>query len=58
MRDVDGLVLVTEGVSLPPPGPRGGREMKFAMAAADVTTPVESGSLEVTVAVEVSWELD
>jgi uncharacterized protein YggE len=50
------LIALFEGVSLPPPGPRGFKEMRFAMAA-DAATPVEAGSLEVSVAIEASWEL-
>jgi uncharacterized protein YggE len=51
------LLTLSEGVSLPPPGPRGFKEMRFAMASADAATPVEAGSLEVSVAVEATWEL-
>ena len=50
------LLTLSEGVSLAPPGPHGGREMRFAMAA-DASTPVEAGSLEVSVAIEGIWEL-
>ena len=51
------LLAISEGVALQPPSPkRAGREMAFAMAA-DMGTPVEAGSLEVSVAVEAAWEL-
>jgi uncharacterized protein YggE len=50
------LLTLSEGVTLPPPGPRGFKEMRLAMAA-DAATPVEAGSLEVSVAIEATWEL-
>jgi uncharacterized protein YggE len=50
------LIMLTEGVTLPPPSPRGFKEFRMA-AAMDAGTPVEAGSLEVSVAVEATWEL-
>ncbi|HEX5015173.1 MAG TPA: SIMPL domain-containing protein [Candidatus Limnocylindrales bacterium] len=50
------LISLSEGVTLPPPNPRGFKEMRFAMAA-DASTPVEAGTLEVSVAIEATWEL-
>lgn len=51
------ILAIAEGVALAPPEPkRGGRAMAFAMAA-DAGTPVEAGSLEVSVAIEAAWEL-
>jgi uncharacterized protein len=51
------LLTLSEGVAVQSPGPLRAREMKLA-AAADVATPVESGSLEVAVAVDATWELN
>ncbi len=50
---IDGVAEVVEGVAGQPPGPRPKAERM--MMAADVSTPVEAGSLEVAVGVTVTY---
>ena len=51
---ITGVASVVEGVAVPPPGPRMKAE-RMMLAAADVATPVEAGSQEITVTVSVSY---
>ncbi len=50
---IDGVTGIVEGVAVPPPGPR--MKAERMMMAADVATPVEAGSQEVSVSVTVSY---
>lgn len=50
---IDGVTGIVEGGAVPPPGPRF-KEARMMMAA-DVATPVEAGSQEVSVSVTVSY---
>lgn len=50
---IDGVTGIVEGVAVPPPGPR--MKAERMMLAADVATPVEAGSQEVSVSVTVSY---
>ncbi len=50
---IDGVTGIVEGVAIPPPGPR--MKAERMMMAADVATPVEAGSQEVSVSVTVSY---
>lgn len=50
---IDGVLGIVEGAAVPPPGPR--LKAERMMLAADVATPVEAGSLEVSVTVTVSY---
>jgi uncharacterized protein YggE len=50
---ITGVASVVEGVAVPPPGPR--MKAERMMLAADVATPVEAGSQEITVTVSVSY---
>jgi uncharacterized protein YggE len=50
---IDGVAEVIEGAAGQPPGPRPKAERM--MMAADVATPVEAGSLEIAVAVTVTY---
>jgi uncharacterized protein YggE len=51
--EITGVTSVVEGAAIPPPGPR--MKAERMMMAADVATPVEAGSQEVTVTVTVSY---
>ena len=50
---ITGVSGIVEGAAMPPPGPR--MKAERMMLAADVATPVEAGSQEVTVSVTVSY---
>jgi uncharacterized protein YggE len=50
---IDGVTGIVEGVAIPPPGPR--MKAERMMMSADVATPVEAGSQEVSVSVTVSY---
>lgn len=50
---IDGVTGIVEGAAVPPPGPR--MKAERMMMAADVATPVEAGSQEVSVSVTVSY---
>jgi uncharacterized protein YggE len=50
---IEGVSGIVEGVAVPPPGPR--MKAERMMMAADVATPVEAGSQEVSVSVTVSY---
>jgi uncharacterized protein YggE len=51
---ITGVAEVVEGAAGQPPGPRPKAE-RMLMAAADVSTPVEAGSLEIAVGVTVTF---
>jgi uncharacterized protein YggE len=51
---ITGVAEVVEGAAGQPPGPRPKVE-RMLMAAADVPTPVEAGSLEIAVGVTVTF---
>jgi uncharacterized protein YggE len=50
---ITGVADITEGVAVVPPGPR--MKAERMLAAADASTPVESGTAEVAVTVTVSY---